>query len=94
MNSTVLLNKGMECLMEKLGLVEAERFISLLHVEPFDYTEWRKENLFKDMTVNELSAVAMEYRRNKETNRNYSVREKLVKTEKIIWQITIEKNQA
>lgn len=64
-SSAVLLNKGMECLMENLGLVEAERFISLLHVEPFDYTEWRKDNLFKDMTVGELSKEAMDYRRAK-----------------------------
>jgi len=49
--------------MENLGLVEAERFISLLHVESFDYTEWRRENLFQDMTVEELSNAAMEYRR-------------------------------
>ena len=67
MNSTVLLNKGMEYLMEKLGLVDAERFISLLHTEPFDYTEWRKENLFKDVNVEELSKAAMEYRRIKKS---------------------------
>ena len=67
MNSTVLLNKGMECLTEKLGLVEAERFISLLHTESFDYTEWRRENLFKDITVKELSKAAMEYRRSKKS---------------------------
>lgn len=64
-NSAVLLSKGMECLMENLGLVEAERFISLLHVESFDYTEWRKDNLFKNMTVRELSKEAMEYRQAK-----------------------------
>ena len=44
---------------------EAERFISLLHVESFDYTEWRSENLFRNMTVEELSNAAMEYRRSK-----------------------------
>jgi len=65
MNSTVLLNKGMECLTENLGIVEAERFIALIHVEPFDYTKWREENLFLDMTIEELSNTAMEYRRNK-----------------------------
>jgi hypothetical protein len=51
--------------MENLGLVEAERFISLIHAEPFDYTEWRRENLFKDISVEELSKSAMEYRKNK-----------------------------
>jgi hypothetical protein len=63
MNSQVLLNKGMECLADNLGLVEAQRFIALLNAEPFDYTEWRRGNLFKDMPVEELSHVAMAYRR-------------------------------
>jgi hypothetical protein len=66
MNSRVLLSKGFECLTANLGLVEAERFISLLNAEPFDYTEWRKDNLFPDMTVEELSHAAMEYRRAKQ----------------------------
>jgi len=63
MNSAVLLDRGMECLMDNLGLVEAERFIALINAEPFDYTEWRKENLFKDILVPELSRAAMEFRR-------------------------------
>ena len=63
MNSAVLLDKGMECLMDNLGLVEAERFIALINAEPFDYTEWRKENLFRDISVTELSRAAMEFRR-------------------------------
>lgn len=65
MNNTVLLNKGMECLMENLGLVEAERFVALINAEPFDYTKWRQDNLFKDMSVKELSNAAMEYRKTK-----------------------------
>lgn len=65
MNSAVLLNTGMELLADKLGLVEAERFISLLHVEKFDYTEWRKEYLFKGMSIEEISKEAMEYRKAK-----------------------------
>jgi hypothetical protein len=64
-NSAILLNKGMECLVENLGLVEAERFISLVGAEHFDYTEWRRENLFPDMTVEELSNEAMRHRRAK-----------------------------
>ena len=61
-NSAALLNKGMDCLTENLGLVDAERFISLVNSERFDYTEWRRENLFKDMTVEEISNAAMQYR--------------------------------
>ena len=61
-NNTVLLNKGMDYLTENLGLVDAERFIALVSAERFDYTEWRRENLFKDMTVEEISRAAMDYR--------------------------------
>jgi hypothetical protein len=50
-SDTTLLCKGMECLTDNLGLVEAERFITLMHNESFDYTIWRKDNLFKDLTV-------------------------------------------
>jgi hypothetical protein len=62
-NSRVLFEKGMDCLSESLGLVEAERFISLVQSEPFDYTEWRRENLFNDISVEQLSKEAAEYRR-------------------------------
>ena len=61
MGTNVLLNAGMEALITRLGTVEAERFISIIIREQFDYTEWRKENLFKDMTVEEISKEAMEF---------------------------------
>lgn len=35
--------QGMALLTKGLGIVEAERFISLIQREPFDYTKWRKE---------------------------------------------------
>ena len=71
-NSVLLLNKGMECLIDNLGLVEAERFIAMINAEPFDYTEWRRDNLFKDVSVEELSHAAMEYRRAKKTSERLS----------------------
>ena len=58
MTESVLLKTGMLVLIEKLGYVEAERFISLLLREPFDYTQWRTENLFVGMTVEEINAEA------------------------------------
>ena len=54
-----LRNEGMKVLLNKLGHVEAERFISLIIREPFDYTEWQR-SLFNDMSVKELSLLAME----------------------------------
>ena len=54
--------KGMEALMTALGEVHAERFITLMLREPFDYTEWHK-TLWHDKTVEEISRMAMERRR-------------------------------
>jgi hypothetical protein len=58
---TLIRNEGMEILVNNLGLVEAERFIMLIQKEPFDYTKWQ-ENLFDNMTIEEISKKAMKYR--------------------------------
>ena len=55
---TVIRQEGINLLIEKLGIVDAERFFSLIIREPFDYTKWRK-NLFEDSTVKRLSEDAM-----------------------------------
>jgi len=54
MVSNQLIDRGFEVLRENLGDVEMERFISLIIKEPFNYTEWRKENLFKGMSLEEI----------------------------------------
>lgn len=61
MNDTILLNEGMKYLSEKLGILEAERFIALVLREPFDYTKWRKNNLLPEMSVKEISKLAQQY---------------------------------
>jgi hypothetical protein len=48
---------GMRCLIDALGEVGAERFITQIIREPFDYTKWQK-NLFAGMSVDEISAAA------------------------------------
>ena len=53
MNEAILKNKGMEILIEKLGNVEAERFISLIIKEPFDYTKWQT-SLYEGQSVDEI----------------------------------------
>ena len=55
---TVVRSEGMRVLLENLGKVDAERFISLIIKEPFDYTKWQKD-LFEDMNVRDLSRKAM-----------------------------------
>lgn len=54
--------EGMAILLERLGIVEAERFISLVQREKFDYTEWQK-GLWLGKTVREISEAAMEHRK-------------------------------
>jgi hypothetical protein len=56
----VLRKEGMEALLDRLGRVDAERFIASIIREPFDYTEWQRK-LFGDLSVEELSAKAQAY---------------------------------
>ncbi|MCL2405695.1 MAG: hypothetical protein FWC92_09145 [Defluviitaleaceae bacterium] len=61
MTDTLLKTKAMDVLVKTFGVVEAERFIALVLKEPFDYTEWRTDNLVDDITVSELNRQATEY---------------------------------
>jgi hypothetical protein len=51
--------EAMDALVRTLGEVDAERFISMVKRDTFDYTEWRR-GLWNDMTIEEvyLEAVA------------------------------------
>lgn len=55
-----VMSKGMNCLIENLGIIDAERFISHLLRERFDYTEWRRKNLV-GMDLETLHKEAVEY---------------------------------
>lgn len=55
---TELKTQGVEALIAALGEVMAERFITLINREPFDYTEWQR-NLWNDKSIEELSKAAM-----------------------------------
>jgi len=71
-NDTLIRIEGMKALMEKLGLVEAERFITLINQEPFDYTRWR-EGQFNDECFDTVYAEAVA---------NYEKNQKLEKAKK------------
>jgi hypothetical protein len=60
-NSMALLDRGMRCLQNELGILNAERFVALLLREPFDYTEWRRNNLFAGMSLDEIIDEADKY---------------------------------
>jgi len=56
---TELKLRGIEALIAALGLVQAERFVSLILREPFDYTQWQRD-LWPDKSLEEISGLAME----------------------------------
>ena len=56
---TEVKQKGLGALLDALGEVDAERFITLLNRDPFDYTTWQR-NLFENMDINQISKKAME----------------------------------
>ena len=55
---SILKIDGINALIEKLGPVDAERFISSILKEDFDYTIWQK-NLFEKKSLKSLSKEAM-----------------------------------
>ena len=59
-NTVDILNRGMECLTESLGVVEAEQFISVIIREKFDYTKWQRQ-YFDALPDGEFAAKAKEY---------------------------------
>ena len=63
MQNTALMTAGMKLLRENLGLIECEIFIANIKQNSFDYTKWR-ENLYEDMTLDELLDSATMYMKN------------------------------
>jgi hypothetical protein len=53
--------RGVQTLITALGELDAERFITLLLREPFDYTKWQR-NLWGDKSIEEISRLAMQNR--------------------------------
>ena len=51
----------MRILTTHLGPVKAERFISLMIREPFDYTEWQR-GLYQDVPLDNFLNDAMNFR--------------------------------
>jgi hypothetical protein len=62
LTDTEIKMKGIEVLVNTFGKVDAERFISLIQREPFDYTKWHQE-LDKELSIEEISRKAMSLRK-------------------------------
>lgn len=61
MYSTIeIMDIGMNCLVDKLGIVLAEQFIAAVKRENFDYTAWQRDH-FDRLVPGEFSHQAAEY---------------------------------
>ena len=57
---TVIRLEAMDALVDKLGEVDAERFLQIVKKENFDYTQWRN-GLWSEESVDEIHAQASAY---------------------------------
>ncbi|MBP5260914.1 MAG: hypothetical protein J6Z43_02160 [Clostridiales bacterium] len=67
MSNSETLENGYKCLVENLGVVEAEKFISLVIREQDDYTKWRQK-YFADSSVDDIVDSAVEFAKTKPYN--------------------------
>ena len=51
---------GMDCLVERFGIVNMEKFLVAVKTNGSDYT-WRRQDLFEDLTLEEFDASVIEY---------------------------------
>lgn len=59
-----LLQRGMRCLIDNLGIIDAEKFIALFTQEQIpDYTQWQRD-YFDSMTPEEFNTSLKEFMRN------------------------------
>ncbi|MCI8788688.1 MAG: hypothetical protein HFH92_06195 [Lachnospiraceae bacterium] len=61
-STSEIMNKGMKCLMEQMGIIEAERFISVIIRVKFDYTKWQRD-YFDAKTPMEIREEAFQFER-------------------------------
>jgi hypothetical protein len=66
-NDVEIKSEAFQILFEKLGSLEAERFVSIIQRSSFNYTKWKK-NLPQFNSIEELSNAAMQYRRANKSN--------------------------
>ena len=59
-SDTIIRHDGIQALRERLGPVEAERFIALINRESFDYTEWQ-QTLWQNESVDDVFAMAKKH---------------------------------
>ena len=66
-SDTLLSQNVIKCLIANFGVVQTERFISLVIKEPFDYTEWQRD-LFPEMPVEDIFSAATAWKQSAAQN--------------------------
>ena len=61
-NAIEIMDTGFACLVERLGVVDAERFVAMIKRENFNYTLWRRE-YFDRMDLKQVREEEMAYAR-------------------------------
>lgn len=59
-NAVEILDQGFACLVDHMGVIDAEYFISLIKRDDFDYTVWQRE-YFDKLSSGEFAAKASAY---------------------------------
>lgn len=59
-NTVEIMNRGMQCLTDGLGVVDAEQFISIIIREKFDYTKWQRQ-YFDQLPPGQFHQNALDY---------------------------------
>jgi hypothetical protein len=58
--TAAVMSIGMKALRKALGTLDTELFLITVKQEPFDYTEWRRDNLWVGMSADEILTQAAE----------------------------------
>ncbi len=59
-NTIQILDQGFACLVEHMGVIDTEYFISLIKRDDFDYTVWQRE-YFDKMKAGDFAKKASAY---------------------------------
>ena len=65
-----ILERGMDCLMDNLGIIEAERFVSLVWKERDKYNKWKQE--YDNMSDEEWLAGLEEFIKQHPDDNNFA----------------------
>ena len=88
-SSMEIMSKGMSYLIEHLGIIETEQFISEITKEKFDYTKWQKE-FFENIPDDVLMREAVNYDRTRPYNNNKGSGNYTEERDKLLAGITLE----